>query len=211
MRLGRRSSAPPAATRLRLASGMPSLRSVGGDDQVAGQRDLHPARHGEPLDRCDQRLARTLLRDAREALLGEERQLALHEGLEVHAGAERPARAGEDPEPQLVGRVEVLYGICEALGHGAIDRVAGLGPVDRDDQDVVALLCEYCLFFAHGREATRTAPPPARALQRAAPGLAGLPLSRTGSSPARARRAGWRGRPPQSRSRGSRPAPRPVA
>jgi len=58
------SSAPPAATRLRLTSGMPKPRAPGRDDQIARQRDLEAAGDGEALDRGDQRLLRGALGDA---------------------------------------------------------------------------------------------------------------------------------------------------
>ena len=51
----------------RRTSGRPNVASVGGDDQVAGQHDLEPARDGVPLDGRDERLVRRLLDDAGEA------------------------------------------------------------------------------------------------------------------------------------------------
>ena len=76
-----------------LGLGDPHLGALGGDDQVAGERDLHAAGDGEALDRRDQRLARGALGDAGEAAVAEPGRLALDERAEVHARAEEAAGA----------------------------------------------------------------------------------------------------------------------
>ena len=67
-------------------------------------------------------------------------RLARDEGLEVHAGAEAAARAGEDADGERVVAVELVQRGGDPLRHRAVDGVAGLGTVDRDDEDRVAAL-----------------------------------------------------------------------
>ena len=150
MRRGRRSSAPPAATSERLTSGIAEPGPARGDDQVAGQRDLEPAGDREALDRGDERLARRALDDAREAAVADPRALAGDEGLEVHAGAEARARAGEDADREVAVGVELVERRGDPLGQRQVDRVARLGAVERDEQHAVAALGEDGLV-GHGR------------------------------------------------------------
>jgi hypothetical protein len=118
----------------------PEPRPARRDDEVAGQRHLEAARHREALDRRDDRLARRLADDAGEAALAQRHRLAGDERLEVHAGAEPLAGAGDDRDRHVVRAVEVVQGVRDALGHRPVDRVAGIGAVDRDQQDAVAAL-----------------------------------------------------------------------
>ena len=122
---------------------MPSLAPARRDDQVAGERDLQAAGDGEALDRGDQRLARrraaTIPAKPRSPT---PRALARDERLEVHPGAEALARAGEDADAQLVVAVELVERRGDALGERAVDRVARVGAVERDEQDAVAALGE---------------------------------------------------------------------
>ena len=71
---------------------------------------------------------------------GEARGVAGVDRLEVGAGAEDVALlgagAGEDADPDLVVLLELVDGRLDALGDVAVDGVAGLGAVDRDDGDV---------------------------------------------------------------------------
>ena len=108
MRRGRRSSAPPAATIERLASGIPIFAPLAATIRSQDERDLQAPRDGEALDRRDQRLARGALGDPAEAAVAEPRRLALDERAEVHAGAEVAAGAGEHADRQLVVGVELV-------------------------------------------------------------------------------------------------------
>jgi hypothetical protein len=63
-----------------------------------------------------------------------------HERLEVRASAGRVARAGEDGDVDGVVVAEVLPDLDQRLVHGGIDRVLGLGAIERDARDPVALL-----------------------------------------------------------------------
>ena len=66
------------------------LCALGGDDQVARQRHLEAAGHGEALDRGDDRLVGGLLGDPGEAAPLDVRALARHERLQVHARRRSP-------------------------------------------------------------------------------------------------------------------------
>src|SRR3954447_1381655 len=129
-----------------LRLGDAELRALGGDDQVAGQRDLQPAGDGEALDRGDQRFLRGLLHDPGEATLACPGPLAGGERLQVHAGAEALALAGDDADAELVGRVELVESVGHSLGHREIDGVPRIRPVEGDQQDTVASLGEQGLL-----------------------------------------------------------------
>ena len=62
--------------------------------------------------------------------------------LEVHAGAEVAAGAGEDADPDRVVAVDPVPGLLHDRHHLAGEGVAGLGPVHRDDELVAVLLDE---------------------------------------------------------------------
>ena len=146
---GSRSKAPPAATSERLTSGIPRRAPASRDDQIARQRDLQPARHRKPLDRGDQGLARGTLGDARKASVARVGPLARDERLEVHAGAEALAGAGEhaDGQPRVV--VELVERVGDSLRDGCVDRVALIGAVDRDQEDPVPTLGQDGFVVAH--------------------------------------------------------------
>ena len=126
------------------------LGLAGGDDEVAGQRDLEPAGDGEALDRRDERLARGALGDAREPAVAHPRALAAHEGLEIHAGAEARAGAGDDADRKVALGVELVERRRHPFGQRQVDRVARVRAVERDEQHAVAALGEDGLV-GHGR------------------------------------------------------------
>ena len=116
--------------------------------QVAGQDDLEPQRHRVSLHGRDQRLARRSLDDPARAAPLDVGALAGHERLQVHAGAERAAGAGDHPGAELVVAVQLVHRGGDPLGRGPVDGVARLGPVERDEQDVLAPLGED--WVGHG-------------------------------------------------------------
>ena len=136
---------------------MPNDRVLRRHDQVGGQRQLHPAGQPVALDRRDQRLDRRTFGEPHSAALDDD-VLAARERLEVHAGAEGAARAGHDADRQAVLAVEPVHGVGQPLADRGIHRVLGLGPVDGDDQDAVALFDQddfFALgFFAHAGDAS---------------------------------------------------------
>ena len=128
-------------------------RVPGRDDQVGGQRQLGAAGQGVPLHRRDQRLGRRTFGEAHAAALDDD-VLAAGERLEVHARAERAARAGQDPHRKAGIAVEPIHGVGQAPADGGVDRVLGLRPVDRNDQNPVPLFDQdfgfgVASFFAH--------------------------------------------------------------
>src|SRR5206468_2003402 len=95
------------------------------------------------LDRRNQRLLHEGMRDAREATLRRARALSLgEEGLEIHAGAEISAGAGDDPDADLVVLLDPNEGGLDPFGDREVDRVANLGTIDRHDRYII-LDCEF--------------------------------------------------------------------
>jgi hypothetical protein len=124
---------------------------VGRHHQVAREHDLEPSREGRPVDGRDERLGEVTLGDSGETPVGADDgpALARREGLQVHAGGERLVpRTGEDDDPRLgvVGQFVKDRGHC--LGHGTVDGVACLGPVDGEDRDVPAPFPQH--LVCHG-------------------------------------------------------------
>ena len=70
------------------------------------------------------------------------RPLAPGRRLQVRAGGEVAAGAGDHPDEQVVLGVEPVHRRLHRLGAGAVEGVARLGPVDGDDQHVAAALGE---------------------------------------------------------------------
>ena len=115
----------------------PSTASDGGDAQVAPEGELEPAGDGRALDGGDHRLAeaqagrshrpRSVVVD-RPAVAGRQR-------LEVGAGAEGAAGAGEHGDGDSVVGVERGEGVEQLGGGRGVDGVAPRRPVDRDDAD----------------------------------------------------------------------------
>ena len=98
---------------------------LGGDDDVARERDLEPAAEREAVHRGDDRLHQIEARgEAAEAGLRHARHAVLGGPLEIVAGRERAlARAGEDRDPAVgVGR-EVVPDPLELLVRRRMQRV----------------------------------------------------------------------------------------
>src|SRR6185312_11135889 len=92
--------------------------------------------------------SRALCDPRKTAVLGV-RRLPGHERLEVHAGAEALAGAGEDPDTELCRVVELVHRRSDALRDGGVDRVALVRPVDRDQKDALAALGKDCWLIVH--------------------------------------------------------------
>ena len=88
-----------AATSQRLTSGMPSFASRAATIRSQASATSKPPATAKPSIAAMIGLSRRALGDAGEAAALDVRALAGHERLQVHAGAERAARAGEDRRP----------------------------------------------------------------------------------------------------------------
>ena len=110
---------------------------LGGDAQVAPQRQLDPAGDGVALDRRDDGLGERETGGAHGpgSLVGDGPAVALGHRLEVGAGAERTLGPGEDGDGLPVVGVEGQEGLAQLVGADAVDGVAALGAVDGDDGD----------------------------------------------------------------------------
>jgi hypothetical protein len=108
-------------------------------EEVAGQRQLEPAGDRDAVDRADERLA---VRWERALLLLGQHQVGgvITPGtqlLEVDPGREGGVGAGEDHHVDLGVGLEAGDGERQLALHLAVERVAGMGPVDRDGGDPV--------------------------------------------------------------------------
>ena len=143
----------PDADRLRQVRGQPAAGKdadlgvrvgepgpFGGDQEVAGQRQLEPTRDCGAVDRTDDRLAhrthrRRVVRPVAEA------ERAGAELTQVHSRTERRVGTGEYGDPGSAERVESVERGDQEFGCSCrVDRVAAFGPVedDRPDRDVAA-------------------------------------------------------------------------
>ncbi len=109
------------------------------DDQITRQDDLGAAGQRRAVDGGDQRLGANPLDESGEpALLGAHLSSgAARDGLEIGARTEHRAGTGDDADPDVVVRFDVVDGGFDPLRNVAVDRVAGLGSVDGDEADVV--------------------------------------------------------------------------
>src|ERR1700728_1325580 len=126
------------ACRRRQASpdlGQPELRRHARHDQVAAQGELEAAGERVPLDRGDHGLGRRPLGDPAEAAARHDGRVPAQEAPQAHARGERAARAGQDDDPRILVAVELVHRGGYAAGDLAVDSVARLGAIDRDDGD----------------------------------------------------------------------------
>ena len=139
---GSRNRPPAPATRPRFTSGTPNVALSDATTRSQASTSSVPPASAGPSTAAITGLVALALHEAAEpaALRRQARRVAGVDRLEVGAGAEdvallRPG-AGEDADPDLVVLLESVDRRLDALGHIAVDRVAGLRSVDRDDGDV---------------------------------------------------------------------------
>ena len=112
-----------------------------GDDQVAGQDQLHAAGHRWAVDGGDEGLgALTLHQPCEAAPNGAEAGGSAGDGLEVGASAEGRSVGGEYRRPCPGVLLEAVDGLFEGLGQLLVDGVAGLGSVEADDRRASVVL-----------------------------------------------------------------------
>ena len=128
---------------------------LGDHAHVGPQRQLHAAGHRKAFHRRDHRLcqsqpARPHRRDRIVAadlalLVG----IARRHRLEVGAGAEIAAGAGEHRDRRLGVGVEGQEGIEQFSRGGAVDGVAAMRPIDGDDGHRSVAFDEHCVGLGH--------------------------------------------------------------
>ena len=117
-----------------------------GDDDVAREDQLEPARHRRPVHGRDNWLGEEAEQQRVDAgLVARGRVVAascrLREVFEVHAGAERAvARTGEDDGPHCVVVLGLGERLADAADRGHVEGVAALRSIQRDDQHLTAHL-----------------------------------------------------------------------
>jgi hypothetical protein len=140
---------------LHLAHG--DLRALGRDPDVERLQDLDPAGVAVALDGGDDRRPRPevleeplvdqgdVLADALLELVlgGLARRERPHEPVEVGAGREVTAGAGHDRRPHVVVGVDHVPCLAQPAEGLGVERVAFVGPVERDRDDVAVPFHEY--------------------------------------------------------------------
>ncbi len=188
-----------------------------GDPQVAPQRELQAAGDGVALDGRDHRFRQQQPgRAHRRGTVGAGR-IRLHrpgaDRLEVGAGAEGAAGAGQDGDARVRVGVEGEEGVVQRLRVLGVDRVAHLRPVDRDDRDRATTLDgdRHQPILHHGAlDDRRQVEAGRQGAERTAP-VAVEPASRRTRRPRRRARGGAAanpGRPARSARRSGGPGAR---
>jgi hypothetical protein len=140
--------------------------AFGRDQEIAVERDLEATGNGDAVDRADERLGvrRERAAERQPAVVAPlphvgEAFALLHlpgaEFLQVDARAERRVGAGEDHHVDGVVGVALLDRGRQRLAHRAVERVARLGPVQRNDRDPVGDVDQDDAVVSHG---SRTPP-----------------------------------------------------
>src|SRR6185437_4113988 len=75
--------------------------------------------------------------------------VALGDGLQIRAGAERAARAGEHRNRGVRVGIEGEERIVQLARGRTVDGVATMRPVDGDDGDGAVALDQYGIWFGH--------------------------------------------------------------
>ena len=142
-------------------------RAIGGDEEVARERELETTRDRDTVDRADQQLRARRQRAARRepalvvaaAHVGEALARsgcrARPELLEVDTRTERRIGSGEDHHVDGVVGLARIDRLRQLPAHRAIQRVAGVGPIQRDRCHPIHDVDGHHLF-AHGRFLTLT-------------------------------------------------------
>ena len=133
------------------------LRELGrrrGDADVAAQRQVHPGAGGRAVDGGDDRLRRIPHGQQRQVAIRRDllaqRPLAptflgLVHGLDVAAGAEALARAGDDDHAHVRIVAALEDGVVQIVTQSVAERVQALGAIQREGGDAVLELEEQAL------------------------------------------------------------------
>ena len=149
-----RNTPPAAAMSPALHLRQPELRAFLCDHQIACEREFGAAAERGAVDRRDGRLVDVVVDIAREtpiAVFGVEEVLAAGYRLEIGSGAEGFTGTGDDDGADVRIVLRVGQRIADRGAQCAVDGVARLGAVQRDDHDVAPPLGESggCNAFCH--------------------------------------------------------------
>ena len=143
---GSRNRPPAAATNERFTSGRPKAAAV-----EATMRSHESAISQPPASAGPSTAAMIGLVRSRCAMPAKPPRLVCsapawprRDRLEVGPGREDGSVAGEDADPRVVVLLELVDRRLHPVGDVAVDRVAGLGPTDGDEGDVVLELVVDC-------------------------------------------------------------------
>ncbi len=153
----------------------PNTASVAATRRSHHSRELEPSGHRVALDRGDHRLVEQHPRrpHGSVAVVGHRVPRAVPHRPQVGAGTERPGGAGQHRDGPVVVAREGSEGVGQRDSGGSVDRVAALGPVDRDDRDGPVVLDAH----GHGRDPSAASRVPTRcAVSLSDPMLRGPPV-----------------------------------
>ena len=123
------------------------LRAFLGHHQVTGEGQLGATTQRGAVDRGDRRLVDEVVDVTGEApltVVGVIQILAARNRLEICSGAEGfVTGTGDHHRPHVGVVLSLLERVTDADADGAVDAVACLRPVDRDDEDVAPALGEH--------------------------------------------------------------------
>ena len=140
-----RNTPPAAAISPRLTSGSPNFARSSATTRSLGEREFGAAAQRGAVDRGDGRLVDVVVDVSREApfaVVGVEQVLPARYRLEIGSGAEGFTGTGDHHRTHLWIVLRLLQRIAHRDADGAVDGVAGLRPVQRDDEDIAPPLGE---------------------------------------------------------------------
>ena len=130
--------------------GQAKLRVVCSDDEVAGQRNFKTTSQSKTLNSSDDWLLGGCFNDAAQTTPRQFYTLATHKSFEVHASAKMSALARQNAHRDAIIAVELVHGVSQSLGCGAVNRIAHSRSAKCDDKQPAFLLYTHGSFSAHG-------------------------------------------------------------
>src|SRR5690606_23061324 len=122
--------------------GVGKTRLFGGDQDIAHQRQFEAAGDGDAVDGADQRAIEA--EDRGHQVVGGDivESAAAADFLQVEAGAERAAAAGEDGGVDRVVFLQAAKGVDQGAAEGAGEGVESIGAIEGENRDAVAVVAE---------------------------------------------------------------------
>jgi hypothetical protein len=116
------------------------LSIFGGDYEVARERKFTATGKSKSFHGRNERLRRGPLGQSTEAPAFQLGAFSRNERLKIHAGAEVARSTCENAGAKLWLGIEPVKGVRDRLRYSAVDGIALLRPIDRNDQRCTALL-----------------------------------------------------------------------
>ena len=127
--------------------GNAELGSLGRDDEITREGNLHATGQRETFNSCDHRLLRRSLGDPGKASVGGVGEFACGKIFEVHPGAETATVAGKNATRDVRVGIHFFHGSREFLSELLVHGVHGVGTVQGHDLDLAPHFTQnYCFF-----------------------------------------------------------------